>query len=485
MSQQESPPVRRGEQSGKPLRTAIVGGGKACENLLTLLSDERLRRLHMEILGVADPNPEAPGILHAKALGIFTTGDFRELYTLPGLNLLMELTGNPEVREEMIRTKPKGVSSMDHRGARLLWDLIQLEVEKQALEKESRERLHRFLEAAHDIICIKDLEGRYLYANPAAAASMKVRPSEFQGKTDFDLFPAHLAKAMAAHDRVVLEKGTLVVFREKLRTEAGLRYFHTIRFPIPDKGGTISSYAVISRDMTEEMTLQEEVRKHKEYLESVLQNTSDMVITTDLERRIVTFNRGGELMLGYRAEEVIGKRIEEFWKDPDARRRLMEEVQSKGTVSNFPAVLLAKDGRKVEISLTLSLLHDSQGKVLGTVGISKDVTEENRLRRQLIEQERLVAVGQTVAGITHCMKNVLNALKGGSYMVNLGLKRNRRDLLEEGWETVQKGIERIHKLRRPWIWSPRGPKRKASGSFSRGRKALRPFWTRTPWAEPS
>jgi signal transduction histidine kinase len=91
-------------------------------------------------------------------------------------------------------------------------------------------------------------------------------------------------------------------------------------------------------------------------------------------------------------------------------------------------------------------LRDSKGRVLGTVGISKDVTEENRLRRQLIEQERLAAVGQTVAGVTHCMKNVLNGLKGGAYMLNVGIKRNDSELLEEGWGNVQKGIDRISKL---------------------------------------
>jgi signal transduction histidine kinase len=80
------------------------------------------------------------------------------------------------------------------------------------------------------------------------------------------------------------------------------------------------------------------------------------------------------------------------------------------------------------------------------VGISKDVTEENRLRRQLIESERLAAIGQTVAGLTHCIKNILNGLKGGSYLIDVGLKRNQHELIEEGWQTVQKGIARIQNL---------------------------------------
>jgi len=438
--------IRRGAQSTVYLKAAIIGGGKACDDLLVLLSNERLNRLNMEILGVADPDPEAPGITRARDMGIFTTDDFTELYSLPGLNLLIELTGSMPVRENMIRTKPIQMSSIDHRGARLLWDLIQIEAEKQMLRRQSEERLHQFLESAHDIICIKDLEGRYLYVNPAATRSMGLSREDVIGRTDLEIFPEKLAKAMGAHDRKVLEEARTLSFKESTRVNSQDRHFYTVRFPILNEVGEMISYAIISRDMTEEVALQETVRQNKEYLENILGNSSDMIITTDLEGRIVTFNPGGEKMLGYREDEVLGTKVEVLWKDPEERRRLMSEVGAKGEANNYPAVLLDKKGNEVEISLSLAQLRDSKGRVLGTVGISKDVTEQNRLRQQLIEQERLAAVGQTVAGITHCMKNVLNGLKGGSYMLNLGLKRDDSKLIQEGWGNVQKGIDRISKL---------------------------------------
>jgi len=444
--QSEAQLIRRGSQSRTPLKAAIIGGGKACDDLLTLLSNEKLNRLNMEILGVADPNPDAPGISRARDMGIFTTKEFTDLYTLSGLNLLIELTGSMDVRERIIRNKPIHVSSIDHRGARLLWDLIQIEAEKQKLQKESEEKLRQFLESAHDIICIKDLEGRYLYVNPAATGSMGILPEKATGQTDFDIFPERLARAMTVYDREVLVQQKTLFSTERMKVKNQVRHFNTVRFPILDDRGRMISFAIIARDMTEEVSLQEEVRQNKEYLENILGNSSDMIITTDLEGRIVTFNPGGERILGYNKEEILGVKMEDFWRDPDERRRLMEEVEAKGEVNNYPAVLIAREGHEVEISLSISQLRDSKGRVLGTVGISKDVTEENRLRRQLIEQERLAAVGQTVAGVTHYMKNVLNGLKGGAYMVNVGIKRSDSGLLEEGWGNVQKGIERISKL---------------------------------------
>ncbi|MBW1733219.1 MAG: PAS domain-containing protein [Deltaproteobacteria bacterium] len=440
------PLLRRGSQSRVPLKAAIIGGGKACDDLLILFSQERLKRLDMEIIGVADPDSNAPGLSRARDMGIFTTDDFTGLYSLPGLNLLIELTGSNHVREEIIRTKPLQVSSIDHRGARLLWDLVQIETEKQVLQQKADQKLRQFLESAQDIICIKDLKGRYLYVNPATMHYMRIPRDQVIGKTDSEIFRGPLAKAMAAHDQEVLDKGRTLFFNEKMTVNGQTYHFHTVRFPILNDQGEMVSLAIMARDMTEEVELQEEVRQHKEYLENILANSSDMIITTDLRGHIVTFNPAGEHMLGYSREEILGVGIEKVWKAPEMRKQLMARVKARGAVSNYPATLIAKNGDKVEVSLSLSQLRDSDGNILGTVGISKDVTEENRLRRQLMEQERLAAVGETVAGVTHCMKNVLNGLKGGSYMLNVGLKRNDSKLVEEGWGNVQKGIGRIHRL---------------------------------------
>ncbi len=440
------PLIRRGSQSHVPLKTAIIGGGKACDDLLMLFSQERLNRLDMEIVGVADSVPDAAGISRARDMGIFTTNDFTQLYTIPGLNLLIELTGSNDVREKIIRTKPLHVSSIDFRGARLLWDLVQIETEKQIFQREAEQKLRRFLESTQDIICIKDLEGRYLYANPATIHYVGISNDEVIGKTDADLFRGPLARAMAAHDQeVLLEKRTLF-FNEKMTVNGQTYHFHTVRFPILDDQGNMISFAVMARDMTEEVMLQKEVRMHKEYLENILEHSSDMIITTNRQGFIVTINPAGEHMLGYRREEILGVDIAKLWKAPEARKKLMAEVKARGAINNYPTTLTAKNGDAIEVRLSLSKLKNRVGKVLGTVGISRDVTEENRLRKQLMDQERLAAVGETVAGVTHCIKNVLNGLKGGSYMLNVGLKRKDSDLVEEGWENVQKGIEKIHTL---------------------------------------
>jgi len=90
----------------------------------------------MKLIGVACTNPEAVGYLYAQENGIYTTRDYRELYNLKELNMIIELTGRPEVADEISRTKPDYVLLMDHVAARLFWDIFQ--IQEQRIEERAR-----------------------------------------------------------------------------------------------------------------------------------------------------------------------------------------------------------------------------------------------------------------------------------------------------------------------------------------------------------
>ncbi|MBW1859001.1 MAG: hypothetical protein JRI70_02745 [Deltaproteobacteria bacterium] len=79
----------------------------------------------MKLIGVASIDPQAVGYLYAQEKGVFTTQDYRDLYKLKDLNIIIELTGRPEVASEIFRTKPEHVRLMDHVAARLFWDIFQ------------------------------------------------------------------------------------------------------------------------------------------------------------------------------------------------------------------------------------------------------------------------------------------------------------------------------------------------------------------------
>jgi signal transduction histidine kinase len=100
----------------------------------------------MKLIGVACTNPGAVGYVYAQEKGIYTTRDYRDLYKLKGLNMIVELTGRKDVANEISRTKPDHVRLMDHVTARLFWDIFQVEEERIA----ERERTEESLQKAHD-----------------------------------------------------------------------------------------------------------------------------------------------------------------------------------------------------------------------------------------------------------------------------------------------------------------------------------------------
>jgi len=197
---------------------------------------------------------------------------------------------------------------------------------------------------------------------------------------------------------------------------------------------------------TELQSVVMELKSTRDYLEGIVESSADIIITVGPSGRIRTFNKGAEATLGYNRFEVIGKEIEMLFADPAERRVAIERLKDTDHVVNYETHFLAKDGQVREVILTLSRLRDPDGKHMGTFGISKDVTRENRLKRESLMNARLAAIGQAVTGIHHSMKNMLSSLKGGSYIIETALEEDDKELLEEGWMMVQEGVSHITNL---------------------------------------
>ena len=121
-------------ESGE-INIALVGGGPGCKSLITFVETHTLRHIQVNIVGVADTNENAPGLVYARAKGIYTTQDFRDFFDWQNLHLLIEITGNNDVLDEIIKAKPKHLKVMGHLSARLFWEVIELQEEKVLCER--------------------------------------------------------------------------------------------------------------------------------------------------------------------------------------------------------------------------------------------------------------------------------------------------------------------------------------------------------------
>jgi len=191
-----------------------------------------------------------------------------------------------------------------------------------------------------------------------------------------------------------------------------------------------------------------ELRSAMDYLGGMVENSTDIIITGTPEGFIETFNRGAEQALGYSRFEVIGKQIESLFVDPQERRLAAALLEDAGNVQNYETRLLTKDGQVCNVLLTLSHLRDRQGNPMGTIGISKNITQEKKLQQELVQSQKLAAIGQAVTGIQHTVKNMLGSLSGGAYLVRVGMAKDNQERIQKGWAMVEEGIERISDLSR-------------------------------------
>ncbi len=120
---------------------AIVGGGKVCKAILEIALGEDLVGQRLNVLGVADIDDQAEGLRYARGKGIFTTLDYRDFYDIKGLGLIIELTGDDKVLEELKATKPGEVRLIDHFEAMSVWDFLQIERERARIKGELGEHI--------------------------------------------------------------------------------------------------------------------------------------------------------------------------------------------------------------------------------------------------------------------------------------------------------------------------------------------------------
>ncbi len=128
--------------------------------------------------------------------------------------------------------------------------------------------------------------------------------------------------------------------------------------------------------------LWEHVRRQQSasYLKAVFDGSGDMILTTDTEGWIVRFSKGGERILGYSENELIGRKSGDLYVDRTERTKLLKILEERGIITDYETKILKKDGTPVDISLTISKLRDGLGNIIGTVDVIKEITIEKQLR---------------------------------------------------------------------------------------------------------
>lgn len=156
--------------------------------------------------------------------------------------------------------------------------------------------------------------------------------------------------------------------------------------------------------------------------EAMVQNSTDAISTIDLDLKITSFNLAAQRMYGYTVKEILGREITLFVVPKRSKGMIddFERIKSGEEVLTRDVQRLKKDGKLIDLSLSLSPIRDDQGQIIGIMGIARDITERKQMEAEMKRLDGLNLIGQMAAGIAHEIRNPMTTVRG--FLQLLGYK---------------------------------------------------------------
>ncbi len=269
--------------------------------------------------------------------------------------------------------------------------LIDISERKRAEEMltKSEEKYSTVVENSLDAIIIHQ-EGVIRFVNSATAHLTGYRVEDFIGKSIMDyIVPEHRDRVAKNYADRLAGKDVPNIYEIELIKKDGSTFPVEINATIIDYMGKPSTLVYL-RDITERKKAENEVQRSKEFLDRVIDGSADAIVTTDSNGNVTTWSRGAEALYGFSAEEVLGKPVHILYPKEfsDERRKWQKKITAGQTLYNIETKVYIKEGELRDISLSLSPLKDGEGRIVGTVGVSKDITEIKRINAEMRKKVR-------------------------------------------------------------------------------------------------
>jgi PAS domain S-box-containing protein len=259
-----------------------------------------------------------------------------------------------------------------------------------------RAYLAAIVESSDDAILSKTTEGIIQTCNAAAERIFGYSADELIGQPVRILIPA---ERQAEEDEIL----------RKIRSGERVSHFETVRVrkdgtlidvslsvsPLRNAAGEIVGASKIARDIT----ARKKARETEAYLAAIVADSSDAILSKDLNGIIRSCNAAAERIYGYGAGELVGMPVRVLI--PPERQaeedEILLKIRSGERVDHFETARVTKDGRRIDVSLTISPVRDAAGRIVGASKIARDITEQKRVARELAAQQERFRV--TLASI--------------------------------------------------------------------------------------
>ena len=253
------------------MKIAVVGGGTRCAQLLKLIDQHQFEKIHPRIVAVADLKADAPGLLLAKEKGLFTTSDYNDLFSRDDIELIIELTGNPDIIYDILKKKGTHVRAISTRTAQLFWEISRVSTMQKKTSQELYEAkaLYKTMinELIQEDVLVIGHDYRIIDVNNTVLNRLGLQREQVVGKYCYEIthrqsfpctgekHPCPLIQTM----ETIEPSQTTHVHLDKDDKEI---YYSISTYPLIE-GGDILGVVEISRDITSEINIQKSMMQQE------------------------------------------------------------------------------------------------------------------------------------------------------------------------------------------------------------------------------
>ncbi|RLF57654.1 MAG: hypothetical protein DRN37_06125 [Thermoplasmata archaeon] len=337
----------------------------------------------------------------------------------------------------------------------------QRQSEHRLLEKlrESEKRYRDLFENSIDIQFIFDREGNYMEVNNEFIRESGYEREKIIG-THFGVLPHpdEMALVLDAYEKALTGETSNFEMRSKNKDGKFVWYSFVNRPIFNDKGEVVAIHC-IARNIDEKKRAERALRESEEKLRrsekryrDLFDSVSDLIYTQDLEGRFMNGNRAMTSIFGYELEEFIGRKAADFMK-PELGElfytEYLEGIKKKGYYEGISSYF-TKDGRKIYLEFRSNLIRPADGEPFIS-GIARDVTDRvlaqreiEKLNKQMLQAQKMEAIGTLAGGIAHDFNNLLQGILG--YTQILAMEKDKGDPDIARLQQIEKAAHRASEL---------------------------------------
>jgi PAS domain S-box-containing protein len=281
---------------------------------------------------------------------------------------------------------------------------------------EARLLLASIVESSDDAIVSKNLQGIVTSWNQAAERIFGYTAEEIIGKSILTVIPEDL---QWQEDQILakLRAGERIDHFETQRRHKSGRLIDvslTIS-PVRDDDGKVIGASKVARDIGDKRAADEARFK----LAAIVESSDDAIVSKDLEGIITSWNKGAERIFGYTAEEIIGCSVLTIIPEhlQHEEPEILRNLRAGNRIEHYETKRLTKDGKLIDVSLTISPIRDPADRIIGVSKIARNISDLKRAQEALIQSEKLAATGRMAATIAHEINNPLEAVTNLAYLL--------------------------------------------------------------------